>query len=81
MACGWFDTWVNGDATARKEAVAAMRPRARWPVLKEMEREGAYGEVLLQYVDAMAANGKVVGRQAAHGRGVLQGRPRLLAIA
>ena len=26
-----------------------------------MEREGKYGEVLLQYVDAIAADGKAVG--------------------
>ena len=61
VACGWFDRWVNGDATARKEAVAAMQTAREWPVLKQMERDGAYGEVLLQYVDAMAADGKIVG--------------------
>lgn len=61
VACGWLDRWVNGDATARKEAVAAMQTAREWPVLKQMERDGAYGEVLLQYVDAMAADGKIVG--------------------
>ena len=44
-----------------RQAVATLKTARSWAVLKEMEREGAYGDVLFQYVDAMAADGTVVG--------------------
>ena len=61
VACGWIATWIDGEPKARAEAIAALKTARSWAVLKEMEREGKYGEVLLQYVDAIAADGKVVG--------------------
>ena len=61
VACGWIATWIDGEPKERAEAIAALKTARSWAVLKEMEREGKYGEVLLQYVDAIAADGKVVG--------------------
>lgn len=61
VACGWFAQWVKGDGKARAEAVQALRVVERSSALKEMNRQGAYGEVLGQYVDAVAGDGTVVG--------------------
>ena len=89
LGARWSPPWPaagptlgDGDATARKEAVAATaRPRASGRSLKQMERDGAYGEVLLQYVDAIGRRRQDRRRQTAECRGVLRGRPRLLATA
>ena len=61
VACGWIETWIDGEPKERAEAIAALKTAGSWAVLKEMEREGKYGEVLRQYVDAIAADGKAVG--------------------
>jgi hypothetical protein len=61
VACGWIETWIDGEPKERAEAVAALKTARSWTVLKEMEREGAYGEVLFQYADAIASDGTVVG--------------------
>lgn len=64
VACGWFERWLRGDAEERTEAMQALRAVERSTVLEDMSREGHYGEVLHQYVEAIAADGTVVGGKA-----------------
>jgi hypothetical protein len=63
VACAWIDRWIAardaGDDAGAREAVDAMATSPTWPVLLEMEAEGAYPEVLRQYAAAMAGNGLV----------------------
>ncbi len=61
VACGWIATWVDGGTKQKAEAVAALKTARTWTVLKEMAKQGAYHEVLQQYVDAIAGDGTVVG--------------------
>ena len=61
VACGWIETWISGEAKPRAEAVAALKTARGWAVLQEMDAEGDYGDVLFQYVDAVAAGGTVLG--------------------
>jgi hypothetical protein len=57
VACAWIAQWVEaraaGDAAAASEAVEAMGTSRRWPILREMNAEGDYPEVLWEYADAM----------------------------
>jgi hypothetical protein len=57
VACAWIEQWADaradGDAAAASEAVDAMRTSRRWPILREMNAEGDYPEVLWEYADAM----------------------------
>lgn len=57
VACAWIEQWVearaDGDAAAAGEAVDAMRTSRRWPILREMNAEGDYPEVLWEFADAM----------------------------
>ncbi|MEY2470090.1 MAG: hypothetical protein QOF21_2788 [Actinomycetota bacterium] len=59
LACGWIENWIAatgaGDVEAAKAAVKAMHGSHDWPVLNEMNAEGAYPEVLWELADAMAA--------------------------
>jgi hypothetical protein len=63
VACAWIDRWVAardaGEDAGAREAVDAMATSPTWPVLLEMEAEGAYPEVLREYAAAMAGNGLV----------------------
>ncbi len=63
VACSWIDRWVAarraGDEVGEREAVEAMATASSWPVLQEMEDEGAYPKVLRQYATAMAGDGLV----------------------
>jgi hypothetical protein len=61
VACGWIETWIDGAPKERAAALAALKTARSWTVLKEMEREGAYGEVLFQHVDAVAGDGTIMG--------------------
>ena len=65
VACAWIDRWVAarraGDETRAREAVEAMATSSTWPVLEEMEDEGAYPQVVREYAAAMAGNGLVPG--------------------
>lgn len=61
VSCGWIKTWLEGDGKARAEAVPSLRAVERSAVLREMNREGHYGEVLHQYVEAIATDGTVLG--------------------
>jgi hypothetical protein len=65
VACQWFARWAEarrtGDDAGVREAVRAMQTAKDWPILHEMAREGAYPEVLLEFVKAMPS-GRWFGR-------------------
>src|SRR5262249_15510938 len=65
VACAWIGQWVvarrDGDTAATSAAVAAMATSRGWTILKEMQAEGDYPEVLWQYADAIAGPGTVEG--------------------
>jgi len=58
VACTWFKRWSDGrksgDDAKVREAITAMRTAKDWPILDEMAKSGAYPQVLLDYVKAMA---------------------------
>jgi hypothetical protein len=57
VACRWFAQWGEdlrrGDASGIAEAERALAGAKRWPVLREMEAEGAYPQLLEEYAAAM----------------------------
>jgi hypothetical protein len=65
VACEWFATWGRarnaGNQTTVKQAIRAMATAARWPVLKQMSRTGAWPSVLTGYAKAMPS-GRWYGR-------------------
>lgn len=65
VACAWIDQWVeareDGDAPAEREATDAMKTSRRWAVLLEMNEAGDFPEVVWDYADAMAGDGRVMG--------------------
>jgi len=62
VACRWIESWIaaraSGDAAAVARATAAMATSHRWTVLKEMDADGDYPEVLWEYADAMQTVGQ-----------------------
>jgi hypothetical protein len=66
VACMWIADWnrarTAGDTASVSRAVAAMATAPRWPVLRQMAREGAWPQVLIDIAKAMP-------------RGTLYGRP------
>jgi hypothetical protein len=65
VACRWFKRWFDArqanDRVKEREAVAAMATAEHWPILKEMAKDGAYPDVLLDYARAMPS-GRWYGR-------------------
>jgi hypothetical protein len=65
VACAWIGRWVEaraaGDERAARAAVAAMASAREWPVLRAMNAEGGYPEVLWSYADAMTGDASVPG--------------------
>jgi len=57
VACGWIEAWLHGD----NRAVAELATARDWQVLKDMNAEGDYPEVLWQYADAVVHGGTVPG--------------------
>jgi hypothetical protein len=57
VACQWFKRWSDAretnDRAKEREAVTAMATAKDWPVLGEMEKKGAYPDVLYEYAAAM----------------------------
>jgi hypothetical protein len=57
VACQWFKRWSDArranDGVKEREAIAAMATAKDWPILKDMTKEGAYPEVLLDFAAAM----------------------------
>ncbi len=58
VACTWIERWLQargaGNQSEAREAVAAMSTAPKWPVLHEMESQGAYPQVLEGFAAAMA---------------------------
>lgn len=65
VACGWIEQWLqagrDGDAGAAQAASDALLTSHRWPILNEMSVDGDYPEVLWEFADAIAGDGKVAG--------------------
>ena len=68
VACMWIADWnrarAAGDATTVRRAIAAMATAPRWPVLREMARQGAWPQVLISYARAMSTGTMRVDRGA-----------------
>lgn len=58
VSCAWLDQWTaakkSGDTAKATEAVTAMKTSSGWPILKEMDKEGDYPEVIWEYADLIA---------------------------
>lgn len=61
VTCGWLDAWVaatdRGDTAAARMAVDAMATSREWAILREMDAEGDYPEVLWDHADEIAGFG------------------------
>jgi hypothetical protein len=57
VACMWIADWNRargtGDTATVRRAIAAMATAPGWPILREMDREGAWPQVLISYAQAM----------------------------
>jgi hypothetical protein len=66
VACGWLDDWTeakaSGDEARTRAAIDAMKTSHEWDVLREMNPEGAYPEVLWEIADAMDGGGVSSGK-------------------
>jgi hypothetical protein len=58
VVCGWIEQWLSGDKAAAAKALASSRD---WPLLRSMDAEGDYPEVVWQYADAINGKGTVPG--------------------
>ena len=60
VACAWLGVWSaakqGGDAAAADAAASAVQGSRSWPVLREMEAEGAYPQVVAEAGDLMAGD-------------------------
>jgi hypothetical protein len=65
VACGWIERWIdargNGDAIAAAAAAETMEGSRNWPILREMNAQGDYPEVLWEYGRAIAGERTVAG--------------------
>ena len=63
VACGWIAEWLHaraaGDRAAARRATDALASSREWPILRELQADGAYPEVLWQYADAVRTGGDV----------------------
>lgn len=63
VACEWIEQWVDaraaGDESAEREAVDAMATARDWAILREMESQGGWSQVVWEYADAMTGEGEV----------------------
>jgi hypothetical protein len=61
VACGWIAEWLHaraaGDRVAAARAADALATSRSWPILREMQADGAYPDVLWQYADAVRTGG------------------------
>jgi hypothetical protein len=71
VACMWIADWSRaraaGDTAGVRRAIAAMATAPRWPILREMARQGGWSQGLIGYAQAMP-------------RGTLYGRPLTAGI-
>jgi hypothetical protein len=65
VACEWFSRWgkarADHDAAAAQEAERVLQGAGRWPIFREMSKEGAYPAVVVEYAEAMPS-GRWYGR-------------------
>lgn len=61
VACEWIEQWLKADAAGKGEAVEAMSTSRKWAILQEMAPQGGWSEVVWEYADAMAGDGRVPG--------------------
>jgi hypothetical protein len=63
VACGWIALWVDaraaGDDAGARRAAIALASAGDWPVLREIDSDGYYPKVLLQYAGAVAGDGTI----------------------
>lgn len=63
VACAWIRQWLeataDGDEAATREAVDAMATSRDWSILREMNSQGGWSEVLWEYAAAMTGDGEV----------------------
>jgi len=63
VACGWIAEWTRaedaGDDAAATRAVTALASSHDWKLLRDMDAEGDYPEVVWQYADALSGNSAV----------------------
>jgi hypothetical protein len=63
VACEWIGRWVSaraaGDAAGAQAAVEAMATARSWPILRQMDAEGDYPDVVWELAAAMPSNGPV----------------------
>jgi hypothetical protein len=53
VSCGWIQQWAHGDPAQSQEARAAMATSHDWAILKEMQADGDYPDVVWEIADAM----------------------------
>ena len=57
VACGWIAQYLaaqkSGDTAAAAAATEAMKTSRTWPILLELQKDGAFPQVLWQYADAV----------------------------
>jgi hypothetical protein len=57
VACMWIADWnrarVAGDTAMIRRAIAAMATAPRWPILREMARQGGWSQILIGFAHAM----------------------------
>lgn len=62
VACGWLDQWAaavrRGDTAEAKEASDAMATSRDWPILREMEEQGGWSQVIWEYAREMASDNR-----------------------
>lgn len=81
VACGWFRRWAQasaaGDAAAAREAERALLDsEARWPVFREMAKEGAYPATVVEYARHLRSGtwfGRPLLQEAEQGLGCAEG--------
>jgi len=65
VACEWFARWADARqahaGVKERQAIAAMATAKHWPILQEMAKQGAYPDVMLEFVRAMPS-GRWYGR-------------------
>jgi hypothetical protein len=77
VACAWLDRWgearATGDTAAAREAeVVLMASERRWPIFREMAKEGAFPATVIEYAEHMRSGrwfGRPLLREAKQGLG------------